>query len=347
MIRNQAMRSSVAMDNAMEGDGENSLSSHESQDAQSSDYEPPDAKSQEPENESDYFSAEEEVEAGDYSFQRANNPELTARKSEFYKDVDEALKKLDQEHNTNSIVTDEYFDTIVKVLLALETADDKKRVAIMKSHPNKVAYKWVKQYDLMVVQSSQILIYKQEEGSPLDLCQQVVKYSNLFDAICEIHDLQSGNDHPKAKTLYKRICAKYGKCIPRWVCKIFPKHCPVCVKGKTRKKAKAGHQPLLTRGMNVRAQIDLIDYQSMPDGLFNYVLVYQDHGIKFCQLRPLRNRTHNAVAVELINIFCIFGPPSILQADNGKEFSHGAGKSRQVVLDDEVSKSYEMFSYTV
>ncbi len=75
------------------------------------------------------------------------------------------------------------------------------------------------------------------------------------------------------------------------------------------------------------------------------MLVYQDHGIKFCQLRPLRNRTHNAVAVELINIFCIFGPPSILQADNGKEFSHAAGKSRQVVLDDEVSKCYEMFSY--
>jgi hypothetical protein len=60
----------------------------------------------------------------------------------------------------------------------------------------------------MVVQSSQILIYKQEEESPLDLCQQVVKYSNLFDAIREIHELQSGNDHPKAKTLYKRVCAK-------------------------------------------------------------------------------------------------------------------------------------------
>ena len=97
--------------------------------------------------------------------------------------------------------------------------------------------------------------------------------------------------------------------------------------------------------MNVRAQIDLIDYQSMPDGLFQYVLVYQDHGIKFCQLRPLRNRTQNAVAVELINIFCIFGPPSILQADNGTEFSHGAGKSRKVLLDDEVSKCYGMFSY--
>ena len=78
----------------MEGDGENSLSSHESQDAQSRDHEPPDAKSQEPENESDYFSAEEEVEAGDYSFQRANKPELTARKLEFYKKVDDTLEEM-------------------------------------------------------------------------------------------------------------------------------------------------------------------------------------------------------------------------------------------------------------
>ena len=85
---------------------------------------------------------------------------------------------------------------------------------------------------------------------------------------------------------------------------------------------------------------------SMPDGLFHYVLVYQDHGIKFCQLRPLWNHTHTQVALELINIFCIFGPPSILQADNGKEFSHGATKFRQVVLDDEVSGCIQLFYYT-
>jgi hypothetical protein len=41
------------------------------------------------------FSADEDVEVGDYSYQMANNPELAARKSEFYKEVDEALKKLD------------------------------------------------------------------------------------------------------------------------------------------------------------------------------------------------------------------------------------------------------------
>jgi hypothetical protein len=71
----------------------------------------------------------------------------------------------------------------------------------------------------------------------------------------------------------------------------------------------------------------------MPDGTYNYVLDYQDHGIKFCQLCPLRQKIHKAVAIELINIFCIFGPPSILQADNGKEFSHGANSSRHVKLE--------------
>jgi len=54
-------------------------------------------------------------------------------------------------------------------------------------------------------------------------------------------------------------------------------------------------------------------------------------------LHPLTQRTYHAVALELIQIFCIFGPPSILQSDNGKEFCHGASKSRHVQLDEEVS----------
>ena len=134
----------------------------------------------------------------------------------------------------------------------------------------------------MVVESSNVQIYKHEDRSPVDSCKKVMKYTNLFDAVCELHKMQIGNDHPKLKTLYRRVTSKYGKSIPRWVCKIFPKYCPVFIRAKTRKKAKAGHQPLLTRGMNVRAQIDLIDYQSMSDGSYHYVLVYKDHNIKFC-----------------------------------------------------------------
>ena len=110
----------------MGGDDEISLSTHESQDAKSGDHEPSDTKSHKSGNESDYFSAEEDVEVGDSSFQRANDPVLTARKSEFSEEVGEALKKLKGDQSKNSIITDEYFDVIVKFLLSLETAEDKK-----------------------------------------------------------------------------------------------------------------------------------------------------------------------------------------------------------------------------
>lgn len=262
---------------------------------------------------------------------------LSARKAAFYKAVDAKMSTMSKFNNKHAhIICDAVFDEIYNLMLALQDSDEEQRLHHIRKIPNKVGYKWVKKYAIMTIDTSNILIYKQDEGEALDSCQKVVSYSKIFDVLRQIHELDAGNDHPKAKTLFKRVSVKYGKSIPRWVCEMFPQYCPVCIRSRPRKKAKAGHQPLLTRCMNVRAQINLIDYQSMPDGPFQYVLDYQDHGIKFCQLRPLTSKTHRAVAIELIQIFCIFGPPSILQADNGKEFCHGASKSRRVELDEEV-----------
>jgi hypothetical protein len=262
---------------------------------------------------------------------------LSARKEEFYKALDAKIYEQSKNNNSHAhIICDNVFQEIYSLMLSLQGAEEQERLKLLRKIPNKVGYKWEKKYDILTVDTSHILIFKQENGEALDSCKKVVSYGRIFDVLRQIHELDAGNDHPKAKTLFKRVTAKYGKSIPRWACEMFPRFCPVCIRSRPRKKAKAGHQPLLTRGMNVRAQIDLIDYQSMPDGPFQYVLDYQDHGIKFCQLRPLTSRTHRAVAIELIQIFCIFGPPSILQADNGKEFCHGASKSRRVVLDEEV-----------
>ena len=268
---------------------------------------------------------------------------LSARRAQFYQQVDKKIHALEKDHKTTHIMTDDLFKDVFQFMTSIQNAPEADRLSIMKNVPNKMAYKWIKKYDILMVETSNILIYRQAEGNALDSAQKVVHYSKIFDVLRDIHELQAGNDHPKSRTLYRRVCARYGKSIPRWVCEIFPLYCPVCVRSKPRKKPKAGHQPLLTRGMNVRAQIDLIDYQSMPDGPYNYVLDYQDHGIKFCQLRPLTKKSHRAIALELINIFCIFGPPSILQADNGKEFTHGASKSRHVNLDEEVTHS--MYAY--
>ena len=67
----------------------------------------------------------------------------------------------------------------------------------------------------------------------------------------------------------------------------------------------------------MRVQLDIINYQSMPDGPFKYVVDYQDHSTKLCQLRLLAHKSQLAVTQELVNIFCSFGPPSILQVDDG------------------------------
>lgn len=80
-------------------------------------------------------------------------------------------------------------------------------------------------------------------------------------------------------------------------------------------------KPITSKDFNSRGQVDLIDMQSMPDGEFKWILVYQDHLTKFCVLRPLPNKTAAGVAKELHAIFCLLGAPHVLQSDNGREFT--------------------------
>lgn len=116
-----------------------------------------------------------------------------------------------------------------------------------------------------------------------------------------------------------------------------------------KKKPPAGHRPILTHGFGARGQIDCIDFQSMPDGEFRYLLNYQDHGIKFVFSVPMTSKRSSAVAWALIEIFTIIGPPVILQSDNGKEFSGAASSmpGKHVHFADTVSNRkgiYKWFS---
>ena len=44
------------------------------------------------------------------------------------------------------------------------------------------------------------------------------------------------------------------------------------------RKVPAGHTPIVTTGFGSRGQLDLIDFQSMPDGQFKWLATYRDHG---------------------------------------------------------------------
>ena len=50
------------------------------------------------------------------------------------------------------------------------------------------------------------------------------------------------------------------------------------------------------------------------------MVVYQDHHTKFVMLRPLRRKSAQEVVDILLDVFCLLGPPHILQSDNGREF---------------------------
>ena len=88
---------------------------------------------------------------------------------------------------------------------------------------------------------------------------------------------------------------KYTR-VPRWALELYTDLCPVCVSALPRKVNTAGSQPIVTKGFQRRGQIDLIDFQSLPDGDYKFLLNYQDHGIKLFHCMPLtvrRPRTCN------------------------------------------------------
>ena len=78
---------------------------------------------------------------------------------------------------------------------------------------------------------------------------------------------------------------------------------------------------ILSKEFNSRGQVDLMDFQSNPDGKYKCIMVYQDYLTKFCNIKPLTSKKAAEVVFNLIDVFTIFGAPHILQSDNGREFT--------------------------
>jgi len=98
--------------------------------------------------------------------------------------------------------------------------------------------------------------------------------------------------------------------------------CEQCQLKKKTTKWGLVVRPILSHYMNSACQVDLIDMQSEPDGYYRFIMNYQDHLTKFTILRPLKSKPAEEVAYQLIEIFCMFGAPFILQNDNGREFAN-------------------------
>ena len=91
-----------------------------------------------------------------------------------------------------------------------------------------------------------------------------------------------------------------------------------------------GIKPIITHGFGTQGQVDLIDFQSMPDGDFCFLLNYINPGVKFLLSIPLTHKRASCIAATLLEIFTVLGPPMILQLDNGNEIKTMAMTRNQV-----------------
>ena len=140
-------------------------------------------------------------------------------------------------------------------------------------------YAWAKKYELVAFKDSKVLIFKDgaegdDDALALDRAQVVSHHGRVFEDLLKIH-VDGG--HCKAKTFLQRIVIAHGKSIPRWAAEAFVNCCPGCVRRLPRKPSSAGHKPILTKGLGSRGQVNLIDFQSCPDGSSKFLLNYQDH----------------------------------------------------------------------
>lgn len=177
-------------------------------------------------------------------------------------------------------------------------------------------YWLLKNYDVLTVQNIENLIVPVTDRQP-DV-KYFCAFENLFDILLDCHKSlgHSGRDRMK-----KELNLRY-KNITYDQIQLFLNLCEQCQQKRKGIKKGIVVKPIISPCFNSRCQIDLIDYQSQPDGEYKFTLVYQDHLTKFVVLRPLKSKTAHEVSIHVLDIFLLLGAPCILQSDNGKEFSN-------------------------
>jgi len=176
-----------------------------------------------------------------------------------------------------------------------------------KSMPKKInAYHLIKQYTIIDVLSQKLLIEKLE--APDAPIRYYAYIEQIFKIIHETH-LYIGHYGINATDL--AIGAKFAN-VPRELITFYIENCGPCLKKKTRASRNGlTFKPMISACFKSRGQVDLIDFQSNPDGEYKWVFHYQDHSTKYSFLRALKSKCAAEVAHHLFLIFIDFGAPMV------------------------------------
>ena len=237
-----------------------------------------------------------------------------------------AIPMFEKKERSNRLMIREKLDVVREGLERLGAGEEPSELrAIFPS-----IYKWSKAFALVTLGGSVVVVARPTfiQGMDTEIDLNYVKRITYFERVYADIRRAHGQDHTKGRTLYGRVCDSI-KNIARDYCKLYTDLCPICIQRQTRSRPVAGLKPIVTYGFGTRGQVDLIDFQSMPDGSFRFLMNYMDHGVKFLFSIPIVQKTGSSIAVALLQIFTVIGPPMILQSDNGSEFHGAAMNDRQ------------------
>ena len=105
-------------------------------------------------------------------------------------------------------------------------------------------------------------------------------------------------------------------------CEEVAKNCLICQRTNPTPPTYNHLQPIDANKPFDHIQIDLVTDLPTSPFEFSHVLDTTDVASKFTILRPLKSKSATEVATQLMDIFSTFGPPKILQSDQGREFDN-------------------------
>ena len=173
----------------------------------------------------------------------------------------------------------------------------------------KFKYLCQKHYKLETIGSRTIVYCKKTE-------LPIVTKAEIFETVanCHINVGHSGRDKTWSEVTTHYSGIKYE------TIDIFLKTCQNCKKRQPARNPPTG-KPIISLSCLQRVQIDLIDFRNRHYSDYSWILHARDHFSKFSWAYPMKTKTAKEVASLLLTQFCAFGPPKILQSDNGAEFT--------------------------
>jgi hypothetical protein len=196
--------------------------------------------------------------------------ELQSHVTMFYKEL---ITLMEGASASWQLITKEEYTTILTAMIRLHNGEPIKLLRLI--YPQ--IYKWCKNYALVASGKTFILVARSndvigvaivDKTVDMDIVKRIIYFEAAYTGIKRAHN----QDNTKGHILYAHLGEQFEN-IGRELCKMITNMCPISI---TRLKCNwlvAGIKPIITHGFGTQGQVDLIDFQSMHNGNFCFLII--------------------------------------------------------------------------